>query len=494
MYELIYASVQGASHIKHGIPCEDSGKVIGNDSYKAFAVSDGHGDPNCARSAKGSALACDIALGQLEAFYQSLTENNWEGKLLEGGHESARIIRQLITSIITKWKNTVCSDLEANPLTDEEKAACKEYLAFYEKGEYTEHLYGATLIAGIITNRYALLLQQGDGRCIVLHEDGTMDMPIPWDENCVGNVTTSLCEADSVQRCRCHVIDMAGDKIIACAAGTDGVEDSFSSMETMYTFYRNRFIYAAENEVTGLNLYLEETLPELSARGSGDDITICGVVDAERVLLYKDSFLRENEKISLRDKRFLISEKLKSVNGMGKLDKLKRDFEAKSVRYETSLEMQKKALAAYETAVKDRDVIVGHRENDSYRMLRKDKNTGAVYGIDAGKHYNKLVESLKLELDSANECTEYEKKELEKTEKEYRAFIAKKEDLEKELGEVEARLAELEGNTELSGSSIENEAEAEEKIEAVEETAESFDNLPAEELSETDLADKGDSD
>ena len=43
----------------------------------------------------------------------------------------------------------------------------KGTLIEYDRGERLEHIYGTTLIAGLLTESYLLLIQQGDGRCVV---------------------------------------------------------------------------------------------------------------------------------------------------------------------------------------------------------------------------------------------------------------------------------------------------------------------------------------
>jgi hypothetical protein len=84
-----------------------------------------------------------------------------------------------------------------NPLTLDERAKCDRYLDRYDRGEKLEHIYGTTLIAGLLTDKYLLLLQQGDGRCDVFDANGEVSQPIPWDDKCFANVTTSLCEDDA---------------------------------------------------------------------------------------------------------------------------------------------------------------------------------------------------------------------------------------------------------------------------------------------------------
>ena len=80
-YELFCKSVQGASHIKRGIPCEDLGLKQEADLCKVFVLGDGHGDPNCFRSSLGSKFICEIAAQELIQFATVLSEYKWQEQL-----------------------------------------------------------------------------------------------------------------------------------------------------------------------------------------------------------------------------------------------------------------------------------------------------------------------------------------------------------------------------------------------------------------------------
>ena len=151
MYELVRALTQGSDHIRHDIPCEDHGLVFESESCKIFAVADGHGDTNCPRSQLGSKFACEIAISEMKVFSTDIIDNSWEKKLISPGKDQDSLIRQLITSIVAKWTTAVNEELEENPLSDEEKSGCKRYIDRYDRGERLEHIFGTTLIAGLLT-------------------------------------------------------------------------------------------------------------------------------------------------------------------------------------------------------------------------------------------------------------------------------------------------------------------------------------------------------
>lgn len=329
-YEFFCNSVQGASHIKKGMPCEDYGLKYKTELSTSFAVADGHGDSNCPRSAIGAKYICEIATTELNKFAIDIKEANWSSKLFDS-KLSAEIMQQLIACIFGKWVCAVNEHYECNPLTDDEKLQASEYVDKYLNGQQIEHVYGTTLICGLLTDEYLLLLQQGDGRCCVFDSNGDVSQPIPWDDRCFANVTTSVCDSDAVKSCRYYVINIKENPVIACVAGTDGVEDSFANMDKMHTYYRQLLEYASVHDSVEFEQYLTDTLPELSAYGSGDDTTICGFFDATAIVSLNDKFKKENEIVCVQDEISSADERIKSMTA--KLAYLKQKYDVAVANY-----------------------------------------------------------------------------------------------------------------------------------------------------------------
>lgn len=330
-YQLFCQSVIGERHIKEGTPKEDYGLVEQGDGYKVFVLGDGHGDPNCMRSRIGSEYVCEVAAEKLGRFVSTVRELEMESVILDE-EKREPIIRQLITSIVGTWGRMVNEELEANPITEEEEKQADRYRDYYKAGQRLEHIYGTTLIAGVLTDTYLLLLQQGDGRCDVFDANGCVSQPIPWDDRCVANVCTSMCESDAVESCRYHIIDIRENPVIACVAGSDGVEDSFNNMERVHSFFRQKLMYACENGVEALVEHLGETLPEFNANGSQDDTTVCGFIDIERCSAFVEFFKEENEKVELQSEVNWLDERLTSMQT--KLIYLKNKYEDAVSSYE----------------------------------------------------------------------------------------------------------------------------------------------------------------
>ena len=342
-YQLFCKSVRGASHVKRDIPCEDYGLKYENSEIgcKIFVLGDGHGDPNCVRSQIGSRAVCEIASEELRVFAEFLNEskkNSEKNECAESDgwiYSSApnlvdtllnpdtahELIYQLVRSIVGKWGLYVTEHFENNPFTEEEKEIASEMIDSYQRGEHTEHIYGTTMIAGLMTEDYLLVLHQGDGRCVVFDSNGVASQPVPWDARCVGNMTTSMCEYDALESCRYYVIDMKKNPIVACVIGSDGVEDSFTSMDRMHIFYREQLAIACEDGmgIEELETYWESSLPTFSARGSQDDVTICGVMDIDAFRDKLELMDVENDILSLKEAIEAIDKRLPKMQ-------MKEDF------------------------------------------------------------------------------------------------------------------------------------------------------------------------
>ena len=368
MYELICVNTQGFSHLQNDIPCEDHGMVRASGGCKVFAAADGHGDPNCPRSAYGSEKACEIALDELEIFQKEIAENDMEESLLTSEREAGRILRQLAARIISKWIQAVNDQLEAEPLTDEERDACDVYRPLYDEGRYLEHIYGTTLAAGLQTENYLLLVSQGDCRCAVFHEDGSVTEPVPWDDKCLANVTTSLCDEDAAERCRFSLIDLRNDPVIACIVSSDGVEDSFADLELEHAYFRRLLIEAGEKGTEAMEEALQESLPELSKSGSGDDITICGIIDAEACKKSSKRFLRDKAIIETESLVRDLESRLRSINGMGKVDALRAKYEKAKTDEEAALEALDEIRRRIAPVVEEYQEIIERKEDLEKRL------------------------------------------------------------------------------------------------------------------------------
>ena len=375
-------TVEGYLHQKKNISredisCEDASESYSDENgrFQIAVVADGHGDPACMRSAAGSRRAVEIAVECLKEFAKSVTEEESSeeyesiAKQLTVGKTGKRVMQQLTNTIISRWHSFVDADLCENPLTQEEKEKAGRYAEVYRRGDRLAHAYGTTLIAALRTPDFLMLLQQGDGRCDVFAEDGTVSQPIPWDDRCHENVTTSLCDEDVVTSIRSCVIcfrdkkiisysiprfedgyreePWKGGNILACCLGSDGVEDSYRNMEGTHRFYRQLLCERIKRGKEGFETYLKEWLPDFSRKGSGDDVSVAGIVDMEQIETAAALFQRQNRRYDLEEQ--LARYESRQVSMSRKHEMLGRQSEAARIALD---EKEKKLLDAYRNSEK----------------------------------------------------------------------------------------------------------------------------------------------
>ena len=272
-YYCFARSERGANHKKINKICQDAS---GKDSFGnacVIAVADGHGSDDYIRTDRGSKFAVEVTLKALRSMVEGYIK---EGDLLESNTEQK--LTDVIANILKEWHAKVEKDLEADPIREVElEKVSEKYRERYQMDEYKVQAYGTTLIAVCMTENFWFGLQIGDGRCVRIRTNGQVDEPIPWDDECEMNITTSLCDSNAMEKFR-----YAYDKELPAAIfiGSDGVDDSYCSDEDLHGLYEGIFqIFIEHGELIGRG-EVEEYLPELTRRGSGDDVSIAGIIDS----------------------------------------------------------------------------------------------------------------------------------------------------------------------------------------------------------------------
>lgn len=322
-------SVQGASHIKKEIaeenketgrkfPCQDKSfsapfpeSDFHRTNFSLTAVCDGHGGAAYFRSEKGASFAIDCMKKILPQHIDSIAGNLCEDS-----------IRAIIPPFLAAWKDAVDLDLEKNPITETEyrfleaddKAAAERYRA----GKDLHAIYGATFLAFVKANNFWFALQIGDGDIAVEVPDPesenkwTVVLPVPEDERNFLNQTTSLCDTNAEHEFR---VVFKNQKSRAALCSTDGLANSFAGDNQLFSFYkkvlrlfRNYDFADAENGEADDKDYvniakkraslavneIRTSLPDISKRGSGDDITLAGFVDIDTDSLKKHSEAKDH--------------------------------------------------------------------------------------------------------------------------------------------------------------------------------------------------------
>lgn len=264
----------GFSHIAAQKVCQDCSMYDSSDDFSVIVVSDGHGSDNFTRSDRGSRFACEVALEAVQSFVQDLNLANLDNDFLRDD-----VVTQLCKYILLRWNARVDADAAADPFTEAEvEKVSDKYRTRYLKGEQMEHAYGATLILVILTRDFCLAIRNGDGQCVTVDRTGGFATPIPWNENCEFNVTTSLCDHEAIENFRFFYTTQLPAAVFI---GSDGVDDSYASVEELYNLYRNICLKALNDGVETVEGYVGALLPELTRRGSADDVSIAGALNLQ---------------------------------------------------------------------------------------------------------------------------------------------------------------------------------------------------------------------
>ena len=308
-------SIQGASHIKHGKICQDFGGHYRCDEYAVAVVCDGHGSDPYFRSDRGSKFAVVVTINAVKAFMTSKKE--FLDHLFASDNAdiqkeyASKVIEQLIRSIISSWNDRVLEDMRENPFTEEELSGLSDkYKVRYSSEDDNKKfaVYGTTLIATVRAPEFWFAIRNGDGRCVAVFEDGEMKDPIPWNDKCFLNATTSLCDDEAFENFRqCF---QTNSFPVAIYVATDGIDDSFGGLgERLFSFYKTVTTIFAEEGFEKGKQDLAAYLPKLTEKGSGDDISVSGIIDMKAIKNL--AFLHEEEK---EDENTVENEEEKSEN------------------------------------------------------------------------------------------------------------------------------------------------------------------------------------
>lgn len=365
-YEGFAIKSRGSSHIDKGMPCQDAVQYHQDLQTVTVCTADGHGSSQYFRSERGSDFAANIACRKMELFL------HYSDLLSADEAQQEKKITNLIRSIITEWQLAVRNDILNDPFTNDEMLFVPErdaqiytMLSKAKVSEYSEYQrneilnaentsvnvskvyksYGSTLICVGLCDDYAIGLHIGDGKCVALYDDGTTDEPIPWDENCHLNLCTSICDLKAESEFRFYVWKKRIPIAIFC--GSDGIDDTFA--DRLHSFYMNIAIDLAKPYFRDQIKRLESQLPEISKRGSKDDVSIAGIIHIDKIrqaepLLQKQMHLAQNAVIIESEKQRLTELQFKFERTQRILKACTEEAEEKISQYREKLMLIEKEM------------------------------------------------------------------------------------------------------------------------------------------------------
>ena len=380
----LHYSCQGESHKATDKVCQDYSYSEVSDRLAIAIVCDGHGGRRYFRSDVGAKYATEITKECVAAFIEGVGDKLFKGKAFtqvsalnteiqnDNFDKKTKVdvaMRQLFSSIIFRWREKILEHAKENPLTDAERSTLDpRYVTDFEKKDSLEKTYGCTLMCYAQTPDYWMAFHVGDGKCIAFDHNGEWSEPIPWDDRCFLNKTTSLCDSGALDEFRyCYQGD--GEFPAIVFLGSDGIDDSFGETTNMVNFYAQVAKMLATDPMEDCINSIQTTLPELSARGSQDDMSVAcvfndvllGVVSKnitewqqrnvlETIRKLNERIVRFSEEYEQYVKRGNLSDKEK-IDKQNTLNALKRAYEFKreqAKRYDRfSQELEREAYEPY---------------------------------------------------------------------------------------------------------------------------------------------------
>ena len=326
-------SCQGESHKADNKPCQDASfSAVYDDGLAIAIVCDGHGGERYFRSDVGSHMATEVICESVKTFVENVDKTMFIGQpfIAQEAITSEEVIkkqtpidkafRQLFSSIIYQWNQKIAEHAANTAVSEwEQEHVPQKYLDELKTSETFEKLYGCTLMVYVQTPDYWFAFHLGDGKCVSFHQEGDLwQMPIPWDERCFLNKTTSLCDSNAINEFRyCYEGD--GKYPMAVFLGSDGMDDSFGEDPNLVNFYIQvvKMLVTEGREATVKSI--ESDLPQLSKIGSKDDMSVAFIYNIDELKAHITDFIQYQidlvkEAIHQTDERiFTLSDKLKTA-------------------------------------------------------------------------------------------------------------------------------------------------------------------------------------
>lgn len=403
---------QGESHKSSDKPCQDYAYAESNPGLSMAIVCDGHGGQRYFRSQLGSQFATEITRESLRDYVENMASE--QKSVFEGASftsysvanatdvqvdsEAHKSLIWLFSSIISQWNLRITQHAMENDLSDWELNHVEQrYLDEFQERRNSEDAtfektYGCTLMAYVQTPDYWFAFHLGDGKCIsmrVVDDKLVCEQPIPWDERCFLNKTTSLCDSNALEEFRyCYQGD--GKFPLAMFLGSDGMDDSFGDGYNLYNFYIQLFKVIIRKGKNRAKKELMKSLPIISKMGSKDDMSVASIYDdtnlAETFFLLTE-YQKEklNELLNtVKDKIVKLEKKIKSVNdydSLSKAEQINIDYAnkdlAKAKDKASKLDYKIRSIKGEETKYRKRpieiDPIITPSESDSsMELISKD--------------------------------------------------------------------------------------------------------------------------
>ena len=237
----------GAAHRRQGKPCQDASRVcqVGPE-LQLLLVSDGHGSSRYRLSDVGSRLACAAAEQAVAALARTLSLQDQDGW-------RRQLAQELPAAIQQRWLRAIEEHWSS-------QAAAAE-------APFSSALYGCTLGLVLLSPNWWGCTGIGDWDLVEIQADG--DARLVNQEqlsNATGEATLSLCQSEALGAWSSRVQLQSASPTTALVLCTDGVRKSCTTDGDFLQLCLQMLEIQGEALVQGLE--------EITAKGSGDDVSV----------------------------------------------------------------------------------------------------------------------------------------------------------------------------------------------------------------------------
>ena len=209
LWKYTFASAVGTSHTKTGAPCQDASacrvlNTTGGDPVLVAVAADGAG--SASRAEVGSALACELFVGEMHALFES-------GATLED------LTRDFVVDWITHFHNQVSYRAEAEDLRPRD--------------------FACTLLAAVVGTEMSVFMQIGDG-AIVISDAGEPD-EFTWvfwpQKGEFANVTTFATDEAACEHLEYNIVPHSIHEVALFTDGLERLALKFDTQEAHAPFF-----------------------------------------------------------------------------------------------------------------------------------------------------------------------------------------------------------------------------------------------------------------
>jgi len=278
-------SVRGAAHCRMGRPNQDaieSSMGPGAGPPLIVAVSDGHGSPKSFRSERGARFAVTIALKEARRLV-----DNFPGtpSAIKRATE-----RKFPLSLVRAWEASVLQDIANEPFTSDDQSRLVDQAgpsAWRAVADSPLIAYGATLLLGVVTTEFLLLVQVGDGDIVTVSGAGCAERPLGTDPRLFAGETTSLCLKDAAHSFCVQCLPLRDIRPALVLLSTDGYANSYREDAGFLKVGPDLLDMIREDGIEAVRRDLAGWLDEVSRYGSGDDTTLGALCISECLPMHK---------------------------------------------------------------------------------------------------------------------------------------------------------------------------------------------------------------